>query len=69
MSIDNLEKVRECCTNPKSFLIIYEGGGTRELPVLVCNYCFENNQIFQKFIKSKEPVTENKIHLKNVLQK
>lgn len=49
-----LESLRECCTNPKSFLIIYEGGDTADLPVLVCNYCLENKSFFQKSIKSKK---------------
>lgn len=56
MSAKDLELLRECCTNPKSFLIIYEGGDTGDLSVLVCDYCLENKVIFQKFIKSKEPV-------------
>ncbi len=52
------ESIRECCTNLKSFLIIYEGGDTGDLSVLVCSHCLENKIIFQKFIKSKEPVTK-----------
>jgi len=52
-----LEKLRECCKNMKSYLIIYDGAGTPDLPVLVCNTCFQNN-LFQKFVKTKMPVTE-----------
>lgn len=57
MSTKDLE-VRECCSNPKSFLIIYDGADTGDLSVLVCDYCLENKIIFQKFIKSKEPVSK-----------
>ena len=56
MSAKNLESVRECCTNPKSFLIIYDGADTGDLPVLVCSSCLENKITFQKFIKSKKPL-------------
>lgn len=53
-----LEKLRECCKNKKSYLIIYDGAGTADLPVLVCNTCFQNT-LFQKFVKTKMPVTED----------
>ncbi len=61
----DLESIRECCANSKSFLIVYDGAGTGDLSVLVCGYCLENKVIFQKFIKSKEPVSEtSKLFLK-----
>ena len=53
----NLETLRICCKNKKSFLIIYDGAETADLPVLVCNDCF-NNTTFQKFIKTKYNITK-----------
>lgn len=68
MSTKDIESVRECCTNPKSFLIIYDGADTADLPVRVCDYCLENKPFFQKFIKSKEPApkTSKSILKRNV---
>ncbi len=70
MSTKDLESLRECCTNLKSFLIIYDGAGTADLPVLVCSYCLENKPFFQKSIKSKEPVPKtSQLFLKRNVQK
>lgn len=70
MSTKDLESVRECCTNLKSFLIIYEGGDTADLPVLICDYCLENKPFFQKSIKSKEPAPKtSELILKRNVQK
>ncbi|MDH5462758.1 MAG: hypothetical protein OEY17_07960 [Nitrosopumilus sp.] len=47
-----LENLRECCHNPKSNLIIFDGADTADLPILVCKKC-EGKPIFQKFVVSK----------------
>lgn len=50
----NLEQLRECCNKEKLFLIIYDGGDTPDLPVLVCSSCYKTRFIFQEFIKHKK---------------
>lgn len=57
MESTNVDQVRQCCGKQKDFLIIYDGGTTPDLPVLVCKSCFDNLPVFQKFIKSKQFVT------------
>ncbi len=57
MAFGKLEKLRECCKNKKSYLVIYDGAVTADLPVLVCNDCFQNS-LFQKFVKTKMELTE-----------
>ena len=52
MAAKDLDSVRECCTNQKSFLIIYNGAVTADLPILVCTECV-NNSIFQQFVVIK----------------
>jgi|APSaa5957512535_1039671.scaffolds.fasta_scaffold23736_2 hypothetical protein len=52
-----LEKLRECCNNPKSHIIIYDGANTSDLPVLVCDEC-DNNPIFQKYVISRFQLTK-----------
>ena len=47
-----LEDLRECCENTKSNIIIYDGAGTGDLPILVCDVCF-NELSFQKFIVAR----------------
>lgn len=54
----NLEGLRECCQNEKIYLVIYDGGPTSDLPILVCQSCFETRRVFQKFIKEKMILTE-----------
>jgi len=54
----NLEDVRECPHKPKTYYVVYDGGTTPDLPVLLCQSCFEKPP-FQKFIKSKQVLTEN----------
>ena len=61
----NLDQLRKCCENQKVFFIVYDGGPTPDLPVLVCKSCFEKFPIFQKFIKSKqsiENIPDEKLH-------
>ena len=60
-----LENTRECCCNPKSHLIFYDGADTADLPVLICDSCI-NNIIFQKFIISKFKIT-SKTKVKELL--
>jgi len=45
-----LEKTRQCCKNPKFFLILFNGAGTADLPILVCKDCSQK-PLFQKFTK------------------
>ncbi|NNM03272.1 MAG: hypothetical protein HKP26_06915 [Nitrosopumilus sp.] len=51
-----LENIRECCSNPKSNLIFYDGADTADLPILICDSCIDN-VVFQKFIISKFKLT------------
>lgn len=51
-----LENLRECCPNPKSNLIIFDGADTADLPILVCEEC-KQQLIFQRFILSKFTIT------------
>ena len=67
MDCGTLEKLRECCKNKKSYLIIYDGSVTADLPVLVCNTCFQNN-LFQKFVKTKLTITED-TDIESILKK
>ncbi len=60
MSVTELDELRECCTNEKMYLIIYDGAITPDLPILVCKACFENNPIFQRFIKQKTLLQKTK---------
>jgi len=60
----DLDELRECCKNPKKYYIIYDGGNTPDLPVLICQTCFGTKSIFQKFIKHKELVSDNNIFQK-----
>lgn len=66
MTSSVLEKIRCCCGNPKSHLIFYDGANTADLPVLVCDECFENST-FQKFIVSRFKITE-KTNVSQLLQ-
>ena len=52
-----LEKTRQCCKNPKFFLILFDGAGTADLPILVCKDCSQKN-LFQKFIKKRMTITK-----------
>ena len=58
MASSNLDEVRQCPHSPKLYYIIYDGGITPDLPVLVCKSCFEN-PLYQKFIKNKNILAEN----------
>jgi len=60
----NLEKLRECCDKEKSFLIIYDGGNTSDLPILVCQSCYDTKPIFQSFIKYKKLLSKLDLSLK-----
>lgn len=62
----NLEKLRECCSNPKYFLIIYDGADTPYLPILVCDQCV-GESAFQKFIVARYQLTE-KTDVKKILE-
>jgi hypothetical protein len=46
------DKTRQCCENPKFFLILFDGAVTSDLPVLVCQDC-SKKPLFQKFVKTK----------------
>lgn len=61
-----LESIRECCNNTKSHIIIYDGAGTGDLPVLVCDICF-NELSFQKFIIARYQLT-NKTDIAEILK-
>jgi hypothetical protein len=70
MKSNILEKLRECCDNPKSHIVIYDGADTGDLPLLVCDDCL-NKPTFQKFILAKYPFTKKTIVqeiLENYLQ-
>lgn len=70
MSSSVLENIRECCSNPKSHLIFYDGADTADLPILICDSCIDN-VVFQKFIISKFKITsKTKVRelLKNYLK-
>ena len=58
MNNQNLEPLRVCCKNDKEYLIVYDGGPTLDLAVLVCKSCFENFPTFQKFVRSKQSVKD-----------
>ena len=58
MASSNLDEVRQCPHSPKLYYIIYDGGITPDLPVLVCKSCFEK-PLYQKFIKNKNILAEN----------
>ena len=58
MNSPKLEKTKECCNNPKTHLIFYDGADTADLPILVCRKCM-SYPIFQKFIVSKFQITKN----------
>jgi hypothetical protein len=68
MESSNLEQIRKCCENKKDFLVIYDGGPTPDLPVLVCESCFDKVSVFQKFIKSKQLVTDSSDSIQNHLE-
>ena len=51
-----LENLRECCDNAKSHIVIYDGAETGDLPVLVCDVCF-NESSFQKYIIARYQFT------------
>jgi len=53
-----LESLRECCNAPKSFIIIFDGADTPDLPILVCKTC-SGKPLFQKFVKSKQNLSQN----------
>lgn len=57
MASSNLEDVRECPHDPKTYYVVYDGGTTPDLPVLLCQSCFDK-PLFQKFIKQKEYISE-----------
>ncbi|MDE1726267.1 MAG: hypothetical protein KGH89_03270 [Thaumarchaeota archaeon] len=59
MQPSNLDKLRKCCENQKTYLIVYDGGPTPDLPVLVCQSCYDSFPVFQKFIKSKQFVEDS----------
>jgi hypothetical protein len=50
-----LEKIRYCCKNSKFFLIVFDGAGTADLPILVCEDCSQK-PLFQKFTKQQIPI-------------
>jgi len=52
-----LENLRECCDNPKSYLIIYDGADTADLPILVCDKCFSELS-FQKYVVVRYQLTQ-----------
>jgi len=54
----NLDDIRKCPHTPKLYYVIYDGGTTQDLPVLVCKSCFEK-PLYQKFIKNKNILAEN----------
>ena len=58
MASSNLDEVRQCPHSPKLYYIIYDGGITPDLPVLVCKSCFEK-PLYQEFIKNKNILAEN----------
>jgi hypothetical protein len=58
MYTSRLESLRECCSNEKSFLIIYDGGSKPDTPVLVCKSCFDNFEIFHIFIKKQYDIKD-----------
>lgn len=53
-----LEKTRHCCKNPKFFLILFDGAGTTDLPILVCKSCSQK-PLFQKFVKIRISINSN----------
>lgn len=61
-----LENLRECCGNTKSHIIIYDGAETGDLPVLVCDVCF-NESSFQKYIVARYQFTR-KTSIKEILK-
>lgn len=61
-----LENLRECCKNTKSHIIIYDGAGTGDLPILVCDICF-NELSFQKFIVVRYQLTK-KTNIEQILK-
>lgn len=63
----NLHLLRKCCNSPKSYLIIYDGADTPDLPVLVCIDCYQDNT-FQKFIKKIVEITDS-TDAKTILRK
>ena len=54
----SLEKTRHCCKNRKIFLILFDGAGTADLPILVCKDCSQK-PLFQKFVKIKVSINSN----------
>jgi hypothetical protein len=63
--ITTLEKTRHCCKNPKFFLILFDGAGTADLPILVCEVCSQK-PLFQKFVKIKVSINSN-LDIKEIL--
>ncbi|GKS67852.1 hypothetical protein YTPLAS73_13990 [Nitrosarchaeum sp.] len=61
-----LEDLRECCENTKSHIVIYNGAGTGDLPVLVCDVCFDESS-FQKFIVARYQLTK-KTNIEQILK-
>lgn len=58
MKVAFLENLRECCKNPKSTLVIFDGADTAHLPILVCKEC-EQQPLFQRFVISKFNITKH----------
>jgi len=59
----NLDEVRHCPHSPKLYYVIYDGGTTPDLPLLVCKSCFEK-PLYQKFVKNKN-ILSKKQQLQN----
>lgn len=53
MKIDKEKSQRICCSRPKQFRIIYDGGTSGDLIVSFCKKCFQNEPDFKLFIKKK----------------
>lgn len=52
------ELIRQCPHYPKKFQVVYDGGITPDLIVLICESC-SNKPKFQKFIKNKQEISQN----------
>ena len=55
---DTLEKIRQCCNNPKLFLFLFNGAGTADLPIMICKRCSQK-PLFQKFTKLRISINCN----------
>ncbi len=60
-----LERTRHCCKNPKFFVILFDGAGTADLPILVCKPCSQK-PLFQKFVKIRVSINSN-LNLEEIL--